>query len=58
MKKSLINLSTINKISVITDIFIPIVLYYAMVNHLSSAAWILMGMVVMTRLALVIVTKK
>ena len=57
MKKSFFNLSTLNNISVLTDILIPVVLYYAMVNHLSFAAWIFMGMVVITRLALVIVTK-
>jgi len=57
MKKKSLNLSTLNKISVLTDILIPVTLYYAMVNQLSAIAWILMGMVVMTRLALVIVTK-
>lgn len=57
MKNKLLNLSAINKISVYTDILIPVALYYAMVNQHSIPAWILMGVVVMTRSALVFVIK-
>jgi hypothetical protein len=57
MKKTLLNLSTLNKISVMTDLLIPVTLYFAMTHQFSAAAWLLMGFVVMTRLALVIIAK-
>jgi ABC-type arginine/histidine transport system permease subunit len=47
----------INRISIVSDIVIPIALYYAMSNHSNVIALVLLGMVVITRLALVITTK-
>jgi len=57
MKKKSLNLNTINWLSVVTDILIPVAVYYAMVNDQSIPAWILMGIVAMARFALVFVTK-
>lgn len=57
MKKKSLNLNTINRLSVATDILIPVAVYYAMVNHQSTPAWILIGIVAMARFALVFVTK-
>lgn len=57
MKKKSLNLNTINRFSVATDILIPVAVYYAMVNNQSIAAWILMGIVAIARFALVFVTK-
>ena len=57
MKKRFLNLSTIKRFSVASDILIPVALYYAMINQQSIAARILMGVVAMIRLALVIIAK-
>ena len=57
MKKKSLNLNTINRLSVATDILIPVVVYYAMVDDQGIPAWILMGIVAMARFALVFVTK-
>jgi hypothetical protein len=56
-KKTFLNSAMINRISIVSDIVIPISLYYAMINHSNVIAWVLLGMVVITRLALVITIK-
>ena len=56
-KKSRLDLEKIKQISIITDILIPVALYYAMINDSNVIAWVLLGIVVMTRLALAITTK-
>lgn len=56
-KKSHLDLAKIKQLSILTDILIPIALYFAMINHSNVVAWALLGIVVMTRLALVITTK-
>jgi hypothetical protein len=56
-KKSFINSANISRISIAADIVIPIALYNAMINHSDVIAWALFGIIVMTRLALVITTK-
>ena len=52
-----INLATVKRISIITDIVVPVALYFALINQINIIAWALLGIVTMTRLALVIVTK-
>jgi len=56
-KKTFINSAKISRISIAADIVIPFALYYAMINNSDVVAWVLLGIVVMTRLALVITTK-
>jgi hypothetical protein len=56
-KKTLINSAKISRISIAVDIVIPFALYQAMINNSDVVAWALLGIVVMTRLALVITTK-
>jgi len=56
-KKLILDLAKLKQISIITDILIPIALYFAMINHSNMIAWVLMGIVVITRTALVITTK-
>jgi hypothetical protein len=56
-KKTFLNSAMINRISIVSDIVIPIALYYAMINRSNMIAWVLLGIVVITRLALVITTK-
>jgi hypothetical protein len=56
-KKSFINSANISRISIAADIVIPFALYYAMIKNSDVIAWVLLGIVVITRLALVITTK-
>ncbi len=56
-KKSILNSANISRISIAVDIMIPFALYYAMINNSHVIAWVFLGIVVMTRLALVITTK-
>ena len=56
-KKSFINSANISRISIAADIVIPFALYYSMTNNSHVIAWVFLGIVVMTRLALVITTK-
>lgn len=56
-KKSFNNSTNISRISIAADIVIPFALYIAMINNSDVIAWVFLGIVVMTRIALVITTK-
>lgn len=56
-KKSRLNIAKINQISIITDIVIPFALYFALINQSGVIARVLFGIVVITRLAIVITPK-
>jgi len=56
-KKSFFSSANLSRISIAADLVIPFALYYAMVNQSNIIAWILLGIVVMTRLVLVITSK-
>ena len=52
--KKILNDKTIKIVSIITDILLPIILYFSLINNLKGIAWLLFIFVAITRLALVI----
>jgi len=56
-KKSIFTSVNLSRFSIAADFTIPIALYYAMINESNTIAWVLLSIVVLTRLALVIATK-
>ena len=57
MHDKLLNPVSVKRTSVLLDILLPFLLYYAMTSHNQILSWLLMGIVVIIRVLLVTVSK-
>ncbi len=57
MPKKLLNPVSVKRTSVLLDILLPFLLYYAMTSHNQILSWLFVGIVVTIRVLLVIVSK-
>ena len=57
MQDRFLNPVSVKRTSVILDILLPFLLYYSMNNHIQILSWFLLGIVVIIRVLLVIVSK-
>ncbi len=52
-----LNPNSVKRTSIILDIIIPFLLYYSLIHNKLILAWLLLGMVVIVRVFLVLVSK-
>lgn len=57
MQDRLLNSFSIKRLSVVLDILVPFLLYYSMNSHNQIMSWILVGIIVIIRILLVLVSK-
>ena len=57
MPEKLLNPVSVKRTSVLSDILLPFLLYYAMTSHNQILSWLFVGIVVIIRVLLVTVSK-
>jgi len=57
MREKLLNPVSVKRTSILLDILLPFLLYYAMTNHNQILSWLFVGIVVIIRVMLVTVSK-